>query len=65
METEIPIGIKEVAARLEASVRTVQRWIDKGLPVHKPAGTRLYFYWSEVNRWIKGEEHEGDNADSG
>ena len=51
--TEKFIRLTEVANLLDVCPRTVQRFIkEKNLPVHKP-GRFLYFYWSEVDKWMK------------
>lgn len=45
---------KETAARISASYRTLQRWIDLGTfpsPV-KIGGQRIAFYEDEVTAWI-------------
>lgn len=49
---EEPVDIKRVAEHLKVSVKTVQRKLSEGLPVHK-FGQLDRFYLSEVNEWLK------------
>lgn len=49
---EEPVDIKTVAKYLKVSVKTVQRKLSAGLPVHK-FGQLDRFYLSEVNEWLK------------
>ncbi|MBZ0272100.1 helix-turn-helix domain-containing protein [bacterium] len=56
---ELLSGWKEIAAYLDRSVRTVQRWArHKGLPVTWPAGTRSTPCASKaaLRAWALGEE---------
>lgn len=46
------INVGEVAARLQASTRTVRRWIAKdGLPCLRQ-GRKMLFLWSEIVGWL-------------
>ena len=50
---------KEIAAYLNRSVMTCQRWeADLGLPVHRLDGTpkaRVFAYTDEIDRWMEGK----------
>lgn len=61
---ESPIRLEQLAEELNVCVRTVQRWRKRGLPVHK-VGRIPFFYWSEVNKWIKENVRESSHSDSG
>ena len=56
-------GWKEIAGYLQHSVRAVQRWQPKGLPVyrHQALGT-VYAYKSELDSWLKGRPAEDEAA---
>lgn len=60
------VKLSFIAAMLGVSARTISRWAtDKtmDLPAYK-IGRDLYFYWSEVEEWLKGRKIEGSNSDS-
>jgi excisionase family DNA binding protein len=61
-DEENPIRIKEVARRLGLSTRTIQRWVGQGMPVCKP-GRYLYFYWSEIDEWMKNNRKGKDEIE--
>src|SRR5690349_275815 len=57
---------KEIAAYLNRDVRTVIRWEDKGLPVHRvPGGKRqaVFAYPAEIDAWLSGEHNEQKHAE--
>ncbi len=56
-------GWKEIAGYLQHSVRAVQRWQPKGLPVyrHQALGT-VYAYKSELDSWLKARPAEDQEA---
>ena len=56
-------GWKDIAEYLRCSVRTVQRWERKGLPVHRPVpGKRAHVvtYSEELDSWLR--DHETHRA---
>jgi Tol biopolymer transport system component len=58
---------KEIAAYLNRDVRTVIRWEDKGLPVHRvPGGKRqaVFAYPAEIDGWMAGGQNSNDNPSS-
>lgn len=63
-EKESPIRLQQLAEDLGVNVRTVQRWMKRGLPSHR-IGRMPFFYWAEVNLWIREKKHDSNNADSG
>jgi hypothetical protein len=56
-------GWKEIAAELDRSVRTVQRWEQKlGLPVHKLGkgmGYPVFAFKDELHSWLHAKADEG------
>lgn len=56
-------GWKEIAAELDRSVRTVQRWEQKlGLPVHKlgnGGGSPVFAFRDELHSWLRVKADEG------
>ena len=49
-------GWKEIAGYLHCGVRTVQRWEDEGLPIHRPApGKRSHVvaHSADLDRWVR------------
>ncbi len=63
-EKESPVRLQQLAQDLGVHVRTLQRWVKQGLPSHK-IGRIRFFYWPEVNEWIKENNIESNNPDSG
>ena len=63
-------GWKEIAAELDRSVRTVQRWEQKlDLPVHKlgnGSGSPVFAFKDELHSWLRANANEGKptNAES-
>src|SRR6516165_2177288 len=59
---------KEIAAYLKCSVRTVRRWEDEGLPVHRHAHRKkpgIYAYKAEIDVWWRnGHEHSTQIGDA-
>jgi hypothetical protein len=54
---------KEIATYLGRDLRTVRRWEEKGLPVHRvPGGERraVFAYRAEINSWLLRTDHECD-----
>lgn len=53
---------KEIAAYLDTSIRTVQRWEQaEGLPVHRhqhTSGATVYAYASELDAWLGCQENQ-------
>lgn len=43
----------QVAEMLDVSVRTVDNYTRRGMPVHKPKGSSPFFKASEVLEWVK------------
>ena len=61
------VKLSFIAEILGVSARTVSRWVnDKktDLPAYK-IGRDLYFYRSEVEKWLEGCRIESNNIDSG
>ena len=56
-------GWKEIAAELDRSVRTVQRWEQKlGLPVHKlgnGSGSPVFAFKDELHSWLRSNAAKG------
>ena len=49
-------GWKEIAGYLHCGVRTVQRWEERGLPVHRPVPykrSHVIAHSEELDRWIR------------
>jgi Tol biopolymer transport system component len=47
---------KDIARYLGRDVRTVIRWQEKGLPVHRvPGGKTVFAYRSEIDAWLNGK----------
>jgi len=44
--------LADIAALMEVNIRTVQRWVDEGLPRHGE-GQGHYYVWAEVRAWDK------------
>jgi len=59
-------GWKEIAAELDRSVRTVQRWEQKlGLPVHKlgnGTGSPVFAFKDELHSWLRVKANRGMRA---
>lgn len=58
---------KEIAAYLNRDVRTVIRWENKGLPVHRvPGGKRqaVFAYTAEIDGWLSGHPSNENHAAS-
>lgn len=59
-------GWKEIAAELDRSVRTVQRWEQKlGLPVHKlgnGTGSPVFAFKDELHSWLRVKADRGMRA---
>ncbi len=62
-------GWKEIAAELDRSVRTVQRWEQNlGLPVHKlgdGAGSPVFAFKDELRSWLRVQADEGTKTETG
>jgi hypothetical protein len=58
-------GWKEIAAELDRSVRTVQRWEQKlNLPVHKlgsGGGAPVFAFKDELHSWLRAKADDGKN----
>jgi len=53
-------GWKEIADYLRCGVRTVQRWEENGLPVHRPVPSKrahVVAYSQELDWWIRDHQH--------
>lgn len=60
-------GWKSIANYLDSGIRTVQRWEQHGLPVHRPiAGRRSHVvaHSEQIDRWVEGRTKETGGADS-
>jgi len=56
-------GWKEIASYLKRSARTVQRWQERGLPIHHHRDVRaVYAYRSELNAWLSAYPGEHEEA---
>lgn len=46
-------GWKEIAGHLHQAIRTVQRWEDSGLPIHrmKPRASAVFAFEEELDAW--------------
>jgi hypothetical protein len=52
---------KEIAAYLGRDLRTLRRWEEKGLPIHRvPGGERraVFAYRAEIDAWLLRKDHE-------
>ena len=43
----------EVCEMIGCSLRTIDNYVKKGLPIHKPTNAAPYYLASEVYEWIK------------
>tara|TARA_R110000851_G_scaffold28683_1_gene79609 strand:- start:2037 stop:2225 length:189 start_codon:yes stop_codon:yes gene_type:complete len=43
----------EVCEMIGCSIRTVDNYVNKGLPIHKVKGSAPYYLASEIYKWIK------------
>jgi hypothetical protein len=55
---------KDIAAYVGKDVRTVIRWEEKGLPVHRvPGGKSVFAYRSEIDDWMHGKSNQATLAE--
>ena len=55
-EIEQPLNVEEAKAFLNLeNPQTVYRMVREGRIPHHKKGSRLFFYKSELNQWIKGQ----------
>lgn len=47
------LKLADIAALFDVNIRTIQRWVDEGLPRHGE-GIGHYYVWSEVRAWWEG-----------
>lgn len=61
-EIEKPVGVSGAADHIDLDEQTIYRLVRfKKIPHHKQ-GKKLYFYLSELNEWIKGENYKSKNS---
>lgn len=56
-QEEVLHSLKEIAAFLNVTVRSVQRWEKAGLPLHRTGGSKrghVFAYRSELRQWLDG-----------